>query len=207
MSMPRKKKGARGKKKCAVKVRMADGSCYKGQVDRNRVPDGGRARFAAFRAKAQDDGWSTTTANASAADKALPGVLTVVVEDAGGQRAERTVAISAQPPQPGALSVAASGGVVDVAEDGRALISGVDVAGGAGTVDGCGVDEVLEVMQTFEDIVKHSFDEDKAFSRCYKKAVEFFLNIDVAPAQALVSYADSLFKKGLRGKTDEEIER
>ena len=36
----------------------------------NRVPDGGRARFAAFRAKAQDDGWSTTTANASAADKA-----------------------------------------------------------------------------------------------------------------------------------------
>ena len=69
------------------------------------------------------------------------------------------------------------------------------------------VDEVLELMQTFEDIVKHSFDEDKAFSRCYKKAVEFFLNIDVAPAQALVSYADSLFKKGLRGKTDEEIER
>lgn len=92
-----------------------------------------------------DDCWRARD-DASAADKALPGVLTVVVEDAGGQRAERTVAISAQPPQPGALSVAASGGVVDVAEDGRALISGVDVAGGAGTVDGCGVDEVLEVQ-------------------------------------------------------------
>lgn len=29
----------------------------------NRIPDGGRARFAAFRAKAQDDGWSVSTAN------------------------------------------------------------------------------------------------------------------------------------------------
>jgi hypothetical protein len=38
--MPRKKKGGRGKKKRMMKVRMADGSCYEGQVDRNRKPNG-----------------------------------------------------------------------------------------------------------------------------------------------------------------------
>ena len=38
--MPRKKKGARGTQKRVVKVRMADGSCYEGQVDRNRKPNG-----------------------------------------------------------------------------------------------------------------------------------------------------------------------
>ena len=68
----------------------------------------------------------------------------MTVEDAGGQRATRTVTISARPPRPGALSVAA-GGVVDVAEDGRALISGVSVAGGLGTADGCGDNENIEV--------------------------------------------------------------
>ena len=68
------------------------------------------------------------------------------VEDAGGQRTTRTVTISSPPPRPGALSVAASGGVVDVAEDGRALISGVSVAGGLGTADGCGDNEVVTVQ-------------------------------------------------------------
>ena len=72
-------------------------------------------------------------------------MLTVSVEDAGGQRAARTVPISARPPRPGALSVAALGGVVDVSEDGRALISGVSVAGGLGTADGCGDNENIEV--------------------------------------------------------------
>ena len=38
--MPRKKKGGRAKEKRMVKVRMADGSCYEGQVDRNRKPNG-----------------------------------------------------------------------------------------------------------------------------------------------------------------------
>ena len=42
--------------------------------------------------------------------------------------------------------MAASGGVVDVAEDGRALISGVSVAGGLGTADGCGDNEVVTVQ-------------------------------------------------------------
>jgi len=91
-----------------------------------------------------DDCWRAR--DDAAADKARAGVLTVSVEDAGGQRATRTVTISARPPRPGALSVAASGGVVDVAEDGRALISGVSVAGGLGTADGCGDNEVVTVQ-------------------------------------------------------------
>ena len=41
---------------------------------------------------------------------------------------------------------AGDGGVVDVAEDGRALISGVSVAGGLGTADGCGDNEVVTVQ-------------------------------------------------------------
>ena len=38
--MPRKKKGGRGAQKRVVKVRMADGASYEGQVDRNRAPNG-----------------------------------------------------------------------------------------------------------------------------------------------------------------------
>merc|ERR1719421_1021488 len=91
-----------------------------------------------------DDCWRAR--DDAAAEKAKAGVLTVTVEDAGGQRAARTVPISARPPRPGALSVAALGGVVDVSEDGRALISGVSVAGGLGTADGCGDNEVVTVQ-------------------------------------------------------------
>jgi len=91
-----------------------------------------------------DDCWRAR--DDAAADKAKAGALTVSVEDAAGQRATRTVNISARPPRPGALSVAASGGVVDVAEDGRAMISGVSVAGGLGTADGCGDNEVVTVQ-------------------------------------------------------------
>ena len=49
-----------------------------------------------------DDCWRAR--DDAAADKALPGVLTVSVEDAGGQRATRTVKISARPPRPGAAT-------------------------------------------------------------------------------------------------------
>ena len=36
----KKKKGGRGTQKRAVKVRMADGACWKGEVDQNRLPHG-----------------------------------------------------------------------------------------------------------------------------------------------------------------------
>ena len=36
----KKKKGGRGTQKRAVKVCMADGACWKGQVDQNRLPHG-----------------------------------------------------------------------------------------------------------------------------------------------------------------------
>ena len=78
-------------------------------------------------ARARDD---------AAADKALPGVLTVSVRRRGGSDgADRDD--FARPPRPGALSVAASGGVVDVAEDGR-VDQRRQRAGGSGRPMGAG---------------------------------------------------------------------
>ena len=86
-----------------------------------------------------------------AAARARRATLAVVVKDAGGGSTASTVRVEVRPPRPEPLTVR-GGGLVALAEEGRGVLEGLALTGGAGVAEGdaCGGDEVLEVLVSAE---------------------------------------------------------
>mmetsp|Transcript_41983 Transcript_41983/g.94338 ORF Transcript_41983/g.94338 Transcript_41983/m.94338 type:complete len:789 (+) Transcript_41983:1-2367(+) len=68
------------------------------------------------------------------------------------------------------------------------------------------ISSILSLKDKYDQFVKSSFRESKDFQLALKQAFEGFLNKDTRTAQYLSLFVDDMFKKGLRGTSDQEID-
>ncbi|TPX57782.1 hypothetical protein PhCBS80983_g03594 [Powellomyces hirtus] len=68
------------------------------------------------------------------------------------------------------------------------------------------VEEVLRIKEKFESILKKSFDGDRAFEAAMNTALERSINCNKRSPEFVSLFIDENLKKGLKGKTEEEID-
>uniref|UniRef100_A0A7S1FCU5 Cullin family profile domain-containing protein n=1 Tax=Noctiluca scintillans TaxID=2966 RepID=A0A7S1FCU5_NOCSC len=69
------------------------------------------------------------------------------------------------------------------------------------------ISAILNLKHKYDQFVKESFRESKDFQLALKQAFEGFLNKDTRTAQYLSHYVDDMFRKGLKGSNDVEIDQ
>ncbi|GHJ85109.1 hypothetical protein NliqN6_1511 [Naganishia liquefaciens] len=68
------------------------------------------------------------------------------------------------------------------------------------------VQEVLDLKDTFDRVWKEAFEEDKAIQTALNDAFQSFINVNPKAQEYISLFIDDNLKKGLKGKTDDEIE-
>ncbi|KAJ9119446.1 hypothetical protein QFC24_005679 [Naganishia onofrii] len=68
------------------------------------------------------------------------------------------------------------------------------------------VQEVLDLKDTFDRIWKEAFEEDKAIQTALNDAFQSFINVNSKAQEYTSLFIDDNLKKGLKGKTDDEVE-
>merc|ERR1719456_52775 len=68
------------------------------------------------------------------------------------------------------------------------------------------ISAILSLKHKYDVFVKESFKESKDFQLTLKQAFESFLNKDTRTAQYLSLFVDDLFRKGLKGMTEQEVD-
>lgn len=67
------------------------------------------------------------------------------------------------------------------------------------------IEQVLELKQELDEMVAQCFDNDSEFQKARNKALENILNKDTRCAKYLAVFCDAQLKKGLKGKTEDEM--
>ncbi|CAO1615339.1 unnamed protein product [Parajaminaea phylloscopi] len=68
------------------------------------------------------------------------------------------------------------------------------------------VDDVLAFKTTFDDVLKSSFGSDNTIETALNEAFESFINTNPRAPEFISLFIDENLKKGLKGKTEEEVE-
>lgn len=68
------------------------------------------------------------------------------------------------------------------------------------------VEDVLAFKGKFDEILAVSFDDDKSIETVLNEAFESFINVNQRAAEFISLFIDENLKKGLKGKTEEEVE-
>ncbi|KAI5452911.1 hypothetical protein NCC49_006448 [Naganishia albida] len=68
------------------------------------------------------------------------------------------------------------------------------------------VQEVLDLKDTFDKVWKEAFEEDKAIQTALNDAFQSFINVNPKAQEYTSLFIDDNLKKGLKGKTDDEVE-
>ncbi|PWN27242.1 Cullin-domain-containing protein [Jaminaea rosea] len=68
------------------------------------------------------------------------------------------------------------------------------------------VEDVLAFKTKFDDILRTSFDDDKGVEAVLNEAFESFINVNNRAPEFISLFIDENLKKGLKGKTEEEVE-
>merc|ERR1719456_804878 len=68
------------------------------------------------------------------------------------------------------------------------------------------ISALLTLKHKYDAFVKESFKECKDFQMALKQAFEGFLNKDTRTAQYLSLFVDDMFRKGLKGMSEAEID-
>lgn len=68
------------------------------------------------------------------------------------------------------------------------------------------MNEIFEIKDKFENIIKESFPGDKKAQKRMKEAFDYFINKGNSCARQLAAYLDEFLKNGLKGLTESEVE-
>ncbi|KAJ9110295.1 hypothetical protein QFC19_001698 [Naganishia cerealis] len=124
-------------------------------------------------------------------------------------KANATVLSSSTQPD----EVSAQGAAQKVKGTSSGTASSVGVAAGTATSAAAAVNvalrwvqEVLDLKDTFDRMWKEAFEEDKAIQTALNDAFQSFININPKAQEYTSLFIDDNLKKGLKGKTDDEVE-
>ncbi|KIJ50978.1 hypothetical protein M422DRAFT_776892 [Sphaerobolus stellatus SS14] len=79
-------------------------------------------------------------------------------------------------------------------------------AGGAAAAALKWVDDVLALKDKFDLVLRHSFDGDPSVEAALNEAYESFINLNNKSPEFISLFIDEHLRKGMKGKTDEEID-
>merc|ERR1719265_1968396 len=68
------------------------------------------------------------------------------------------------------------------------------------------VTALLELKDKFDVIISRAFSDDKGFVNALNLAFELFINMESRAPEYLSLFIDEKLKKGLKGKTEDEVE-
>jgi len=69
------------------------------------------------------------------------------------------------------------------------------------------IEQALELKAEMDGLVSHCFEDRSEFQKARNQGMENVLNKDTRCAKYLALFCDALLKKGLKGKTDEEVNK
>lgn len=88
--------------------------------------------------------------------------------------------------------------------DGKALIADQDRGD---TSPSTFIRGLLRMREKYTNIAEHAFRGEKRVLKRLKESFEDFLNVDTRAANCLAIYADELLKSGLKGASEEEVDK
>lgn len=71
---------------------------------------------------------------------------------------------------------------------------------------GAFVQQLLDLKYKYDYLQKHAFNNDKSFQHTINKAFEYFINLNGKSPELISLFIDAKLRKGLKGKTEEEID-
>lgn len=71
---------------------------------------------------------------------------------------------------------------------------------------GAFVQQLLDLKYKYDYLQKHAFNMDKTFQHTINKAFEYFINLNSKSPELISLFIDAKLRKGLKGKTEEEID-